>query len=87
MATADRALAVRLVVLLALHSKDEAAGLSRLVRGVQDGELLPFLLSTTSRDAVAERLNGLLAPEAAPAEPASAGADGVSAQRCRPCAK
>ncbi|HEU4673654.1 MAG TPA: PTS sugar transporter subunit IIA [Candidatus Limnocylindrales bacterium] len=58
---ADRRLRVRLVLLLALQSKDQAAVLSLLIRGLGDGDLLAFLLESTSAEAIATRLRGLIA--------------------------
>lgn len=58
---ADRRLRVRLVLLLALQSKDQAAVLSLLIRGLGDGSLLAFLLESTSAEAIATRLRGLIA--------------------------
>lgn len=66
MATTDHELSVRIVLLLALRSKDEAAVLGTLVRGFQSGDLLAFLGTTDSPAAVAERVATLLGVEPAP---------------------
>lgn len=60
MATIDRRLPVRLVLLLALQSKDQAAVLSKLIRGLQEAATLGFFLASPSPAAIAERLVLLL---------------------------
>ena len=57
MATSDITLPVRLVLLLALRSKDQARMLSALIRGLRDVDLLTFLLTEASARAIARRLS------------------------------
>jgi PTS system galactitol-specific IIA component len=64
MATLDRRLPVRLVLLLALQSKDQAAVLSQLIRAVQDRELLDVMLASPSPAEVADRLRSALSADA-----------------------
>jgi PTS system galactitol-specific IIA component len=60
MATEGHRLPVRLVLLLALQSKDQAAVLGALVRGFQDGELLQLLTSSSSPTEIAEAIRGVV---------------------------
>ena len=71
MATSDDRLAVRLVLLLALKSKDQARALGALIRAVQEPGLLDFLLSSTSPEAIAERMRDTVAAGLADASPAA----------------
>jgi PTS system galactitol-specific IIA component len=64
MATLDRRLPVRLVLLLALQSKDQAAVLSQLIRAVQDRELLGVMLASPSPGDIARRLRSVLSRNA-----------------------
>lgn len=61
MATADRNLPVRVILLLALQSKDQAAVLGALVRALQGEALLSFLVDSSSPAAVAERIRAVVA--------------------------
>jgi PTS system galactitol-specific IIA component len=64
MATLDRRLPVRLVLLLALQSKDQAAVLSQLIRAVQDRELLAVMLASSDPADIAGRLRSALSADA-----------------------
>jgi PTS system galactitol-specific IIA component len=60
MATEGHRLPVRLVLLLALQSKDQAAVLGALVRGFQDGQLLGRLTSSSSATEIADAIRGVV---------------------------
>lgn len=60
MATVERVLDVRLVLLLALQSKEQAAILGSLIRALQDESLVDFLATAASSGAIADRLAALV---------------------------
>ena len=60
MATEGHRLPVRLLLLLALQSKDQATVLGALVRGFQDGELLELLTSSSSPTEITEAIRGVV---------------------------
>ena len=60
MASEDRRLAVRLVFLLALQSKDQAPVLSGLIRGLQQPGLIELLATSRSGDEIAARIGTLI---------------------------
>lgn len=60
MATEGHRLPVRLVLLLALQSKDQAAVLGALVRGFQEAELLQLLASSSSAAEIAGAIRGVV---------------------------
>jgi PTS system galactitol-specific IIA component len=64
MATTDRRLPVRLILLLALQSKDQATVLSRLVRAFGEPELMAFLLSSDRPAEIAARLTDRITGDA-----------------------
>jgi PTS system galactitol-specific IIA component len=60
MASEDRRLAVRLILLLALQSKDQAPVLSGLIRGLQQPGLIELLATGRSADEIARRIGELI---------------------------